>query len=409
MQTFLVGGAVRDSFLGRKIADHDYVVVGTTPSYLLSKGFKQVGADFPVFLHPETGEEYALARTEVKEGEGYNGFSCDFGPSVTLEEDLSRRDLTVNAMAMAEDDSLFDPFNGLSDIRNHVLRHTTEAFADDPVRVLRLARFRARFGNDWSVAPETRLLVRQMGKSGLLDELTTERVWKELSRALMETEPRLFFDTLLECDVLHVLFPEVYKLKTALESMQWHPEGNAYEHTMLVVTQAAKNGFYTCDQDKLETVLAALVHDFGKGLTPRSKFPAHHGHDVKGVALVELFCERFNLNHTLTRRLKSVTRYHMNMHRLSDMNAKTVVKMFDAMDAKRDKEVVYLLYRLGCCDQRGRLGSENEDVTRNTLLLTMFAAYDSVTFADVFPAGETNVNKITQGLYAARRHAVSRM
>lgn len=406
MKKFLVGGAVRDMLMGLEPKDKDYVVVGSSVDEMLAAGFSRVGADFPVFLHPENGDEYALARREKKTGTGYLGFTSEFGVDVTLEEDLSRRDLTINSMAMeAEEDNpgvylVHDYFDGKDDLAAKVLRHTSNAFAEDPVRVLRLARFRARLGADWTVAPETVALISQMAKKGVLNELTAERVWKELSRALMEENPRLFFDTLLECDALHVLFPEVYRLKTALESRRWHPEGDAYEHTMLVLTQAANKWF------DLEARLACLVHDFGKGLTPRDKLPKHFGHDVSGVPVTESFCNRLSVPAKMRDRAMKTTRYHMRMHDLDKLNSSTFVKMFMDMDAFRDPEVVFLLWSVGVCDHNGRLGSENEDTDHLFKLLEVWNRVKSVKFADVFPNGETNTQRIKDGMFKARVRAV---
>lgn len=403
MKTYLVGGAVRDMMMGNPPKDLDYVIVGSTPEEMLAAGFEQVGANFPVFLHPETGDEYALARRERKTGEGYLGFTSDFSVDVTLEEDLARRDLTVNSMAyeLSGYGGYVDPFDGEDDLQNKVLRHTGDAFAEDPVRVLRLARFRARLGADWTVAPETVAMVSQMAKKGVLNELTAERVWKELSRAMMEPHPRLFFDTLLETDALHVVFPEVYKLLTALESRRWHPEGNAYEHTMLVLTQAALFDF------DLESRFAALVHDFGKGLTRFEDLPKHYGHDVRGVAVVEAFANRLTVPAKMRDRAMKATRYHMYMHKLDTLTPKTFVKMFDAMGAMNDPESVNVLLRVGMCDERGRLGSENNSVDQLNVLLDKFASFQSVKFADVFPNGETNGEKIKQTMHRVRTRAVA--
>jgi tRNA nucleotidyltransferase (CCA-adding enzyme) len=411
---FLVGGAVRDMLMGLEPKDRDYVVVGSTPEEMKEAGFVQVGADFPVFLHPETGDEYALARRERKTGTGYLGFTSEFGTDVTLDEDLGRRDLTINSIAFVgsgrsyddrEHGHYFDPFNGGEDLKNKVLRHTSNAFEEDPVRVLRLARFRARLGVDWTVAPETVALVASMAKRGTLNELTAERVWKELSRALMEPHPRLFFDTLLECDALHVLFPEVYRLNTALESRRWHPEGDAYEHTMLVLTQAAQ----MAPVDRLDIMVAALCHDFGKGLTPRDQLPKHYGHDVKGVPVVEAFCNRLTVPAKVRDAAMAATRYHMYMHKLRELNAKTFVKMFDDMGAKNDPRKVTVLYWVGICDHRGRLGHENADPSHLVYLLNVWQAVQSVRFADVFPNGETNVSKIKDGMFRAKVQAVAKV
>jgi tRNA nucleotidyltransferase (CCA-adding enzyme) len=412
MRYFKVGGFVRDHVMGVRSQDVDWVVTGATEAELMAsppfyiKSFTKVGAEFPVFLSDQ-GDEWALARRERKNGKGYHGFEVEFGPEVTIEEDLSRRDLTINAMAIEcfNDGktrllNVIDPFNGQEDIVNKVLRHTSDAFQDDPVRVLRLARFRARLGADWTVAPETRALVASMAKKGVLNELTAERVWKELSRALMEDHARLFFDTLLECDALHVLFPEVYCLKTALESRRWHPEGDAYEHTMLVLTQAVENHF------DLETRLACLVHDFGKGLTPRDQLPKHYGHEMTGVKVAKDFCDRLTVPAKMRDRAMKTTRYHMHMHKLDDLNAKTWVHMFMDMDAFRDPDVVLLLWAVGVCDENGRLGSEDADTSHLMKVRQVFQRVQAVKFADVFPNGEKNTTKIKDGMFKARVQAV---
>ena len=406
MNTYLVGGAVRDMLMGLEPKDRDYVVVGSSSSDMLAAGFSQVGADFPVFLHPQTGEEYALARREKKTGTGYLGFTSEFGTDVTLEDDLSRRDLTINSMAFeAEEDNpghylVHDYFGGKTDLQNKVLRHTSNAFEEDPVRVLRLARFRARLGSEWTVASETVALVSQMAKRGVLNELTAERVWKELSRALEEEFPRLFFDTLLECDALHVLFPEVYRLKTALEARRWHPEGDAYEHTMLVLTQAAEGHF------DLETRLACLVHDFGKGLTPRDQLPKHYGHEMSGVKVARDFCDRLTVPAKMRDRVMRTTRFHMHMHKLDTLNPKTFVNMFMEMGAFRDPDVVLLLWAVGVCDHNGRLGSEDEPTEHLMKVRQVFERVRQVKFADVFPDGQNNTQRIKDGMYKARVQAV---
>lgn len=410
MRMFLVGGFVRDHLMGMFPNDRDYVVTGATEdefvkSNVFFEKFEKVGAAFPVYLDTQ-GNEWALARRERKSGTGYHGFDVEFGPEVTIEEDLSRRDLTINAMALEVFNDavtrvthVIDPFNGQEDIKNRILRHTSDAFQEDPVRVLRLARFRARFGSEWKIAPETVALVSQMAKKGVLNELTAERVWKELSRALMEPHARLFFDTLLECDALHVLFPEVYRLKTALEARRWHPEGDAYEHTMLVLTQSVRA------MDDLEDRLAALVHDFGKGLTPRDQLPKHYGHEVSGVPVVEQFCNRLTVPAKMRDRVMKATRYHMHMHKLDTLNSKTWVRMFEDMDAFRDPVVVEVLYRVGVNDARGRLGHEGTAVADLVKVKTVFKAVQAVKFADVFPNGETNPSKIKDGMFRARVQA----
>jgi len=412
MRYFKVGGYIRDLLMGVRSQDVDWVVTGATEAELMAsppfhiKSFAKVGAEFPVYLSDQ-GDEWALARREKKSGKGYHGFDVEFGPEVTIEEDLFRRDLTINAMAMEFFDdgqtrvlNVIDPFNGQEDLKNKVLRHTSDAFVEDPVRVLRLARFRARFGPEWTIAPETVALVSSMAKQGVLKELTAERVWKELSRALMEPHARLFFDTLLECDALHVVFPEVYRLKTALEARRWHPEGDAYEHTMLVLTQAVRNGF------DLEARVACLVHDFGKGLTPRDQLPKHYGHEVTGVNAAKDFCDRLTVPSKMRDRAMKTTRYHMHMHKLDDLNAKTFVNMFEDMGAFNDPSVVVLLWAVGVCDENGRLGSENAPTEHLMKVRHVFDAVRAVKFADVFPNGETNVARIKDGMFKARVQAV---
>ena len=409
---FKVGGAVRDFVMGVQSRDVDYVITGATENDLMTwppfgRVFTKIEAqNFPVY-HDQDGNEWALARRERKEGAGYHGFEVDFGPEVNIDSDMARRDISINSMAIEIFDtmktsvvSVIDPFGGQEDIKNKVLRHTTDAFAEDPVRVLRLARFRARFGADWTVAEETKDLIRAMNRKGVLNELTPERVWKEMSRALMEDDPRLFFDTLFECDVLNVLFPEIYKLKTALECLKYHPEGDSYSHVQLVLTQAAEMGY------DLEARVMCLVHDLGKGATPRSELPKHYGHDIKGVPIARDFLKRLKAPSHFIKHAEKVTRYHMAGHRLTQMNPKTFVKMLDDMAVLNDPESVELLYKTFQCDARGRLGYENDDISHLDLFLDIANAYRSVKFADVFPNGETNVNKIKQGLFNARIQAV---
>ena len=412
MRIFKVGGWVRDWKRGVQAQDTDYVVTGATEDEFLKARpfgltFEKVGAAFPVYIGSD-GNEWAMARRESKVGVGYHGFEVDFGPEVTIEQDLYRRDLTINAMAVEVFDDMktrvlevIDPYGGQEDIHNRILRHTSDAFVEDPVRVLRLARLRARFGPTWTVAPETVALVSQMAKKGVLNELTAERVWKELSRALMEPHPRLFFDTLLETDALHVIFPEVYRLKTALEARRWHPEGDAYEHTMLVLTQAAKWKY------DLETRVACLVHDFGKGLTPRDQLPKHYGHEVSGVAVAKSFCDRLTVPAKMRDRVMKTTRYHMTGHKMNELSAKGWFKMFTEMDVLRDEPVVDLLHKVFVCDRRGRLGSENEDVSDLMKVFTKFEQFKSVRFDGVFDKPwPTDANKIKEGIMRARINAM---
>ena len=412
LNNFLVGGAVRDILMGLTPKDRDWVVVGSSPEEMLARGFKAVGADFPVFLHPETGEEYALARTERKVGEGYNGFETVHDSSVTLEADCARRDLTINAMAMDTDFEgvpcvVHDFFGGQKDIKDKILRHTSEAFAEDPVRVLRIARLKARFGPEWQVAPETKVLVSKMAKKGVLGELTAERVWKELSRALLEPHPDLFFETLLEIDAVHVIFPVIFRLKQTREAIRWHPEGDSWNHTMAVLKAASKMKGGDHDKD-LHFMMAALVHDFGKVLTPWDKQPAHHGHDVAGIPLVADFCDRYTVPAKMKERLMKATRFHMRGHDLDKLKPSTVVQMFDSLGVLNDPFMYELMFVLFDADNRGRWGSENELHPHLPLFVDYHRAYCSVKYSNVFkPEDKPSGEHIKQKLFQARVAAVT--
>ncbi|MDH3354798.1 MAG: multifunctional CCA addition/repair protein, partial [Chromatiales bacterium] len=290
MKIYLVGGAVRDKLLGVEPKDRDWVVVGATPDEMIAQGFTPVGSDFPVFLHPETKEEYALARTERKSGHGYHGFEFHADPSVTLEEDLIRRDLTINAMAEDDAGHIFDPFNGQADLENGRLRHVSDAFSEDPVRILRIARYAARF-NRWGfhIAHDTHKLMKQMVDNGEIDHLVPERVWQETARALGEDAPQRFFDVLHKCGALKVIFPEIEALFGVPQPKHHHPEEDTGVHVMMVVEQAARL------TDDLKVRFAALVHDLGKGTTPESEWPRHIAHEDRGVMLVEKLCERLRV------------------------------------------------------------------------------------------------------------------
>lgn len=398
VEIHMVGGAVRDMLMGIEPKDIDYVVVGANHQYMIENGFSLIGKDFPVYIDIN-GDEYALARRERSTGDGYVDFTFEVD-GVTLDQDLERRDLTINAIAIQKQDYdpnsyvVYDPFGGQDDIANKVLRPVSNAFMEDPVRVLRVARFRARYGADWKISPELHDMVYSMAKKGMLDGLQKDRIWKEMSRALMEPHPRLFFDTLLEMDALHKIFPDVYKLLTALESRKWHPEGNAYEHTMLVLSQAAKFGF------DLDVRFACLVHDIGKGLTRFEHMPSHFGHDIKGSEMIEDFCRKYAVPSNIMKLSKFATRYHMYCHKVFTLNPKTYESMFS--DCRGSSEYVEVLIKVGMCDERGRLGSENATVTQIEVFRDMLAAYNSVSFNAVFPNGETKVEKIKEGLRRAR-------
>ncbi|ROQ28760.1 multifunctional CCA addition/repair protein [Gallaecimonas pentaromativorans] len=353
MNCYLVGGAVRDELLGFEVHDRDWVVVGETIEAMKKNGFEQVGRDFPVFLHPKTHEEYALARTERKKGSGYTGFEVSASPDVTLEEDLIRRDLTINAMAKAEDGTLIDPYGGKRDLDNRLLRHVSDAFVEDPVRVLRLARFAARFAHlGFTVAPETQALLQTMAASGELDALTPERVWKELEKALNTPSPQVFFEVLRACGALEVLFVELANLFGVPAPEKWHPEVDTGIHTLLVLAQAAK---LTTD---IEVRFAALCHDFGKGLTPPEKWPSHHGHGQSGLPLIKSFCERFRVPNGCRDLALLVSDLHCQVHTAFELRAATLIRLFDKLDAWRKPERVEKLVLACIADIRGRTGFE---------------------------------------------------
>lgn len=355
-KTYLVGGAVRDQLLGVPWHERDWVVVGATPEQLLQAGFRPVGQDFPVFLHPETGEEYALARTERKSGTGYGGFTFHATPSVTLEQDLIRRDLTINAMAMDDNGEVIDPYNGQQDLQDRLLRHVSPAFAEDPLRVLRVARFAARYAPlGFRVAEETMLLMRELAESGELQALTAERSWKEISRALMEFRPDVFIRVLHDCGALAELLPEVDCLFGVPQPEAHHPEVDTGEHILLVLQQAARM------QLPLPARWACLLHDLGKGRTPERFWPKHHGHESKGLAAVKAVNQRCKAPRECQELASLTCEYHTHCHRALELKPGTLMKVFKAFDIYRRPERFELF--LGACeaDARGRAGLENRE------------------------------------------------
>lgn len=354
MKIYLVGGALRDELLGLAVKDRDWVVVGTTPEVMQQQGYQLVGKDFPVFLHPKSKEEYALARTERKTAPGYKGFTVHATPEVTLEEDLIRRDLTINAIARDEQGNLVDPFNGVADLKNRVLRHVSPAFVEDPVRVLRVARFAARFiEQGFTIADETMALMQQMVEAGEVDHLVPERVWAELSKALHEKNPVPFFAVLRECGALQKLFPEIDNLYGVPQPEKHHPEIDTGIHTMMVLQQAAKLS------EEGEVRFAALVHDLGKGTTPEAEWPRHIAHEERGVPLVEKLCERFRVPKNYRELAVIVTRYHLHFHRAAEMRPDTLLKTLEKLDAFRRPER-FQQWLLACeADSRGRTGFED--------------------------------------------------
>jgi tRNA nucleotidyltransferase (CCA-adding enzyme) len=414
MEIYLVGGAVRDALMGLPVQDRDWVVVGATPQELLDQGYLPVGRDFPVFLHPVTKEEYALARTERNTAPGYRGFSVHAAPDVTLEEDLARRDLTINSIAEKLDstwatcqsdlkrDAQIDPYGGRQDIANKVLRHVTPAFSEDPVRILRLARFAARF-TDFTVAPETLALMRQMVLDGEVDHLVPERVWQELSRGLMEAQPSRMFTVLRDCGALQRLLPELDRLWGVPQSAEHHPEVDTGVHVMLVLDLAARL------QASLPVRFACLTHDLGKGTTPADVLPRHIGHEERSVRLLKGLCQRLRVPVECKELADVVAREHGNIHRSASLNAASVVRLLERCDAFR-KPARFADILLACeCDARGRRGLHDvpyPQAQRLALALrnALSVATDSIA-ADAIAAGATGP-KIGEWIQKARIRAV---
>jgi tRNA nucleotidyltransferase (CCA-adding enzyme) len=354
MEVYLVGGAVRDALLGMPVKERDWVVVGGTRDELLRLKYREVGRDFPVFLHPDTHEEHALARRERKVSRGYRGFDVEFGPEVTLEEDLARRDLTINAMAQSGDGALIDPYGGQLDLKARLLRHVSPAFIEDPVRILRTARFAARFAPlCFRVAPETLALMRAMVERGEADALIPERVWQETEKALREPKASVFFQVLRDCGALHVVYPEIDALFGVPQPAQWHPEIDTGVHTLMVLDQAA---LLSADA---RVRFAALVHDLGKGATPRQEWPGHKGHEERSAALIETLSERLRLPSEYRELGLIVARYHGNVHRAFELRPNTILQILEKTDAFRRPER-FAQALLACeADSRGRLGLEH--------------------------------------------------
>lgn len=353
MQVYLVGGAVRDQLLELDVYDKDWVVVGATPEQMLAKGFQAVGKDFPVFLHPKSKQEHALARTERKAGKGYTGFECFSSPDVTLEEDLMRRDLTINAMAQDQNGRIIDPYHGQQDLKDRVLRHVSPAFVEDPLRVLRVARFAAKLAHlGFTIAPDTLALMTQIVEQGELEHLTAERIWQEWHKSLSTQNPEVFLEVLRACGALAVVLPEINQLFGVPQPEQWHPEIDSGVHTLMVATQAAK-------LSDLTTVrFAAQVHDLGKALTPQSEWPSHKLHTHSGQKVIKSLCERVRIPNEYRDLAVAVCAQHSNVHRAGELRPATFVKIFGQLDVWRRPEKLEQV--LLCCeaDHRGRKGLE---------------------------------------------------
>lgn len=372
MKIYLVGGAVRDKLLGLPVKDQDWVVVGATPEQLLNQGYQQVGKDFPVFLNPETKEEYALARTERKSGSGYTGFICDFSPNIPLEDDLIRRDLTINAIAQDTDGKLHDPYGGIQDLNHRILRHISPAFAEDPLRVLRVARFAARFHHlGFTIANETLVLMRKLTEQGELEHLTTERIWLETEKALTEQNPEIYFDTLRKVGALKVLFPELDALYGIPNPAKHHPEIDSFVHTMMVLQQAVLLTENTA-MNKSAVRFAAICHDLGKALTPNDILPHHYGHEKKGVQPVRKLCNRLKVP-TYYKELAELTcEYHTHAHKAFELRADTIIKLFNTFDVWR-KPQRFLEFLTACmADTRGRLGFEQVNYPQKDYLWMLY-------------------------------------
>ena len=353
MRVFLVGGAVRDQLLGLEVKDRDFVVINSTPEHMLAQGFNQVGKDFPVFLHPKTGEEYALARTERKQGIGYTGFSCYAGQDVSLEDDLARRDLTINAIAQSTDQQLIDPYGGQQDLERKILRHISPAFSEDPLRVLRVARFAARFAKlGFSIAEETLQLMANIAESGELQSLSPERIWTETEKALQTDSPQTYFQVLRDCGGLAALFPEVDNLYGVPAPKRWHPEIDTGIHTLMVVEQAALLS------DSVAFRFACLVHDLGKALTPKSEWPSHKGHGMKGLSVIKKFCKRLKVPNDCRDLALLVSEHHTNIHSAFELRASTMVGIMDKCDAWRKPERFQQMLQCCVADSKGRTGFE---------------------------------------------------
>ncbi|QQX81352.1 multifunctional CCA addition/repair protein [Shewanella sp. KX20019] len=382
MKIYLVGGAVRDNLLNLPIKDRDYMVVGSTPEQMLAQGYKQVGKDFPVFLHPSSQQEYALARTERKTAAGYGGFSVDAAPNVTLKQDLLRRDLTINAIAQDDDGKLYDPYLGIADINSRVLRHVSEAFVEDPLRVLRVARFAARFHTlGFTIAEETLALMGEISQSGELEALTPERVYIELDKALSSDAPQVFFAVLKQCGALSILFPEIDALFGVPQPKQWHPEIDTGIHTLMVLEQAAK-----LSNDNAVR-FAALVHDLGKALSPKESLPKHHGHGQKGLSLIKALCNRVRVPNDYRDLALLVSDQHQNIHNAMELRADTIVKLFDKADFWRKPQRIEQLL-LSCeADARGRKGLELNDYPQANYILRCFDAASTVAVKSIIDDG----------------------
>ncbi|KOE70033.1 multifunctional CCA addition/repair protein [Aggregatibacter actinomycetemcomitans] len=389
-QIYLVGGAVRDQLLNLPVQDRDWVIVGATPEALLQQGYHQVGKDFPVFLHPQTKEEYALARTERKSGAGYTGFICDFSPDINLEQDLIRRDLTINAMAQDLQGNLFDPYGGAQDLANRVLRHVSPAFVEDPLRVLRVARFAARYHYlGFKIAEETLQLMKDLTAQGELQHLTAERVWAETEKALNEKNPEIYFEILRLVGALKVLFPELDALYGVPNPAKYHPEIDSFVHTMLVLKQATLLSEQV-DCHKSAVRFAAICHDLGKAKTPKQSWPHHHGHEKLGIAPTQSLCKRLKVPGYYQQLAELTCEYHSHIHKIFELRPETIVKLFNTFDVWR-KPLRFMEFLLVCfADMRGRKGFSHIAYPQQEFTIALYRAVLKVDIQSIIAAGFEN-------------------
>lgn len=384
---YLVGGAVRDQLLNLPVKDRDWVIVGATPQTLIDLGYQQVGKDFPVFLHPQSKEEYALARTERKSGQGYTGFICDFSADIPLEQDLIRRDLTINAMAQDLQGNLYDPYHGADDLRQRILRHVSPAFVEDPLRVLRVARFAARYHHlGFTIAPETLQLMQTLTQQGELQHLTAERVWAETEKALNEKNPEIYFETLRQVGALALLFPELDALYGVPNPAKYHPEIDSFVHTMMVLQQATLLSEQV-DCHKSAVRFAAICHDLGKAKTPKSNWPHHHGHEKLGITPTRNLCKRLKVPSYYQQLAELTCEYHTHIHKIVELRPETVVKLFNTFDVWR-KPLRFMEFLLVCfADTRGRKGFEHSQYPQQEFALTLYQAALKVDVQSIIAAG----------------------
>ena len=388
MKVYLVGGAVRDQLLGLPVKDRDWIVVGAVPATLLSLGYQQVGKDFPVFLNPKTKEEYALARTERKSSAGYTGFICDFSPTITLEQDLIRRDLTINAMAQSEDGEIIDPYGGKQDLDNRILRHISPAFSEDPLRVLRVARFAARYHSlGFKIASETLALMAELAQSGELQHLTAERVWLETEKALNEKNPEIYFETLHKTGALSVLFPEIDALYGVPNPVKHHPEVDSFIHTMLVLKQAVNLTENNPILNKSAVRFAAICHDLGKALTPKNILPHHYGHEQAGIKPTRSLCKRLKVPSYFQELAELTCEFHTHIHKAFELRAETVITLFNRFDVWRKPQRFQEFLQVCLADTRGRTGFENKDYPQIDYINQLLHAANEVDVQQVIADG----------------------